>query len=181
MKLTKKTIALGIIIVAVVAIAVFAVIFGPRIITRLTAEPSEFEQTLTEMSGNVGREISDEDLRELELAVREVIGDKFISVERADGFAPGLNLGVLGLEMGGELLDMEAIGNMPEEQYYALRHAYVGDRFVLTSELLTEDEQSYVYGAISSHFDFANLREQPAWAERHNYITRPIYRVVSGD
>lgn len=168
----KKRLMIAAIAVAAVAVAAAALIFIPRILR----QPVDIERNLTEISANVRRMLSDEDLREVEDIVRGVIGDKFISAERRDGFAPALNLGRLGIHgEDGALLDIEHMREEDHEGYYALRKQFIGDRLVLTCLSLTEEEGLAVYTAISTHFNF--IRGEPDLADQiHNPDRRDFYR-----
>ena len=132
--------------------------------------PEDFTQNATQISANVGRALTAEDLQEVERIVRGIVGDYFISVESAEGFAPALNLqdfGITGVDDIEELL---------AEEYYQLRADIIGDRLVITCTTLNQEMQLEVYSAISTHFGF--LREPVEIAEaRHNPDMRNIVRV----
>jgi len=143
MKITKKSLAFIIIIVAALALIIAAVIFIPRIINRQSGgQIREISTTVIEC--NVGQTLSDSDLKEIENIVRGIVSDKFISAEKAEGFAPMLNLEARGYD----------IENMSEEEYESTRRDLIGDRLILTCAPLTEDEWLKIYTAIAEHFDF---------------------------
>ena len=137
-------------------------------------DPEDFTQNTTQISANVGRVLTAEDLQEVERIVRDIVGDYFISVESAEGFAPALNLQDFGI------IGVDDITELPAEEYYQLRADIIGDRVVITSESLSQEIQLEVYSAISTHFGF--LREPVEIAEaRHNPDMRNIVRVDTED
>jgi len=117
---------------------------------------------LTVIKCNAGKTIGDSDLRDVENIVRNIVGDKFLSAEKTEGFAPMLNLEARGYD----------IENMPEDEYEKTRKDLIGDRLVITCLMLTEDEWLDIYTAIALHFDF-ELADGEA---RHNPDINNIFR-----
>ena len=158
---------------------IFLVIAAMFIITALLAgcnndrrDPEYFTQNTTQISANVGRSLTAEDLQEVERIVRGIVGDYFISAESAEGFAPALNLQDFGI------MGVDDIEELPEEEYYRIRADIIGDRLVITSEILSQETRLEVYSAISTHFGF--IREPVEIAEaRHNPEMNDIFRIVT--
>ena len=143
MKITKKMLVIIIIEVAAVAVIIAAVIFAPRILNKIfPRDPMELESTVIKC--NVGQLLSDSDLKDVESMVKNIVGDKFKSVEKAEGFAPMLDLEARGYD----------VENMSDEEYEKASRDLVGDRLIVTCSLLTEDESLEIYSAIASHFNF---------------------------
>ena len=145
MKITKKTLTLIIIIIAAVAIIILGIIYGERIIHRLTrGEPVTNSHDRTVIECNVGQFLSDADLKEVENIVRNIASDKFISAEKTEGHAPILDLETRGYD----------VENMSDEEYEQIRRDIIGDRLVVICLPLTEDEWLEIYTAIAFHFEF---------------------------
>ena len=148
MKITKKTIVLIIAAIAVIILIIAAVIFVPRIINRQSGEPVSFNSTVIKC--NVGQSLSETDLKDVEDIVKNIVGDKFRTAEKVDGFAPMLDL----LQHGYSEDDLE---NMNEEEYERIKQGIVGDRLIITCLILTEDERMDIYNEIAVHFSFNHL------------------------
>ena len=147
MKITRKSIALIIILIAVI---IAAVILVPRILNRQSGEPVSFNSTVIKC--NAGQSLSEADLKTVEDMVKDIAGDKFRSVEKADGFAPMLDLTRYGY-------DSESIENMEEAEFERIKQGIVGDRLVITCLTLTEDEWLDIYTAVALHFSFDVLND----------------------
>ena len=94
-KNNRKTLIIAIIAAAVIAAAILSVMFGPRAVNwlgRIGSDPVSFDQNLTVINCNVGRAITDEDLREVEAIAIEIVGDRFVSAARTEGVAPAFDL-----------------------------------------------------------------------------------------
>ena len=145
MRFTRRSVVIIAVLAAVVALAIAAAIFMPRIMRRLNAaEPANMTPNVTVIRANVGQGLSESDLREVENIVRGIVGDRFRSAERIDGFAPAFS--------------MEAHGfyfeEMAEADYVRIRAELIGDRVVITSLVLTPEESFEVYTAVGEHFGF---------------------------
>ena len=143
MKITKKMLAVIITAVAAAAVIIAAVIFVPKILNRFAPEQVKEVET-TVIKCNVGQVLSEADLNDVENMVKNIVGDKFKSVEKTEGFAPMLDLEARGYD----------VENMSDEEYEKARIDLTGDRLAVTCSALTEDEWLDIYSAIALHFDF---------------------------
>ena len=107
----------------------------------------EFSFNATVIKCNAGKTLTDSDLQEVETIVKGKVGDKFKSAEKAEGFAPTLDLEKRGY-------DEETLTNMSEEELNKLIADTIGDRLIVTCLTLTEEEYADVYTAIAFHFEF---------------------------
>ena len=86
-KSNNNNLRLMIIIVSVLVaiILIFAAVYG---IYHLVKKPADNSPNTTIMHYNMGRTIGDSDLQDIENIAKNIAGDKFIKIEKGEGYVP---------------------------------------------------------------------------------------------
>ena len=150
----NKTIKIVIITVAVLAVVTAAIIIGYQFSKKFTTVDNSFNATV--IKSNIGKTLTESDLKDIEELVKGIIGDKLKTVEKKPGIE---DIKGLPLDENGEEIDFD-----------------IGDSVAITCLLLTEDESLDVLTAIAIKYNFIHDYGYEAEKAMYQHSFTNIYK-----